>query len=258
MTSDNEGYSTVSDTTAQSAAETAASAENAQAAAAEAATAAQVTPADLAQAAQEATPDTSTPAQEADAGSDTPDIDALHKQIADLRKEAGKYRTRAKDAEAAKTTAVDDLTQKLGKALGLIGDEQQTPDDLIAAANKQAAEAQQQLAAYRRDAAIRDAANGKVSDTAILTALLNQDQAFTALDPTDADYATQVAAAVTAMVDAHPTLKAQAAASGVDTSTTSTGTDRKITREDLAKMTPHEINAAVKAGKLNHLMNKEQ
>lgn len=249
----------MSDTTAQSAAENAGAAENAQAAATEATANAQVTPADLAQAAQEATPDTSTPAQEADAEQTTDELPAWARdKIAKANAEAAKYRTRAKDAEAAKTTAVDDLTQKLGKALGLIGDEQPTPDDLIAAANKQAAEAQQQLAAYRRDAAIRDAANGKVSDTAILTALLNQDKAFTALDPTDADYATQVAAAVTAMVDAHPTLKAQAAASGVDTSTTSTGTDRKITREDLAKMTPHEINAAVKAGKLNHLMNKEQ
>lgn len=248
----------MSDTTAQSAAESAASAENAQAAAAEATPAAQVTPADLAQAAQEAPADTSTPAQEADAEQTTDELPAWARdKIAKANAEAAKYRNRAKDAEKAGADALAEYQRRAAKELGLITDDEPTPDDLIAAANKQAAEAQQQLAAYRRDAAIRDAANGKVSDTAILTALLNQDQAFTALDPTDADYATQVAAAVTAMVDAHPTLKAQAAASGVDTSTTSTGTDRKITREDLAKMTPHEINAAVKAGKLNHLMNKE-
>lgn len=244
---------TVSDTTATSAAQATDTTPDSAPAAPK------VTPADLATAAQETAPDTDTTGQAPTVDSETGQtIEDLQKQIADLRKEAGKYRTRAKDAEKAGADALADYQRKAAKELGLITDDEPTPDDLIAAANEQAKKAQQELATYKREAAVTAAAAGKVTDPALLNALLTQDADFTALDPTADDYSAQVTAAVDRQIEAHPALRAHAAASGVDTSTTSTGTDRKITREDLAKMTPHEINAAVKAGKLNHLMNKEQ
>lgn len=238
----------MSDTTAPSAVETPDATSDA------ATTAPQVTPADLATAAQETDPDTSTTGQEPDAGSDNGQtIEDLQKQIADLRKEAGKYRTRAKDTEAAKATEIDDLKQTLGKALGLIKDEEPAPDDLIAAAKADRDSMAEKLATYQRNAAVQAAAAGKVSDPVLLNALLNQDAAFTDLDPNADNYADQVSAAVAAQIEAHPTLRAQAAASGVDTSTTNTGTDRKISLADLDTMSPQEIYDAGKAGKLNHL-----
>lgn len=115
----------------------------------------------------------------------------------------------------------------------------------------------EKLATYQRNAAVQAAAAGKVSDPVLLNALLNQDADFTALDPADADYADQVSAAVARQIEAHPTLRAQAAASGVDTSTTRTPDHtHQITADDIAKMTPQEIYDAQKAGKLNHLYNK--
>ncbi|MDN6676156.1 hypothetical protein [Corynebacterium variabile] len=213
----------------------------------------QVTPADLAPAAQETAPDTGQEPQTTDTTDQLPDW--AREKLAKANSEAAKYRTRAKDTEQAKAAEFEAYKQERGKTLGLIEDDQPAPDDLIAAAEKRATEAAQQLATYQRRDAIRTAAASKVTDTDILTALLNQDAEFTALDPSAADYAEQVSAAVDRHITDHPTLRAQAApqASGVDTSTTNTGSDRKISLQDLDTMSPQEIYEAGKAGKLNHL-----
>ena len=247
----------MSDTTAPSAAEAAAEAtDSAQESATNADTAAQVTPADLATAAQETATDTGQEPQTTDTTDQLPDW--VRDKLAKANAEAAKYRTRAKDTEAAKAAEFEAYKQELGKKLGLIEDDQPAPDDLIAAANEQAQAARAELATYKRDAAINKAASGKVTDPDILTALLNQDESFTALDPSADDYPALVAEAVAAKIEAHPTLRAQVAASGVDTSTTRTPEAvHKITRDDLANMSASEINAAVKSGKLNHLMNQE-
>ena len=244
----------MSDTTAPSAAETTGTAETAQAATE--ATTVTATPADLEHAAQETAPDTGQEPQTTDTTDQLPDW--AREKLAKANAEAAKYRTRAKDIEQAKANEFNAFKQELGKKLGLVEDDQPAPDDLIAAAEKRATEAAQQLAAYQRRDAIRTAATGKVTDTGLLDALLNQDAEFTALDPSADDYPAQVAAAINRHLEEHPALRAQAApqASGVDTSTTNTGADRKITLQDLDTMTPQEIYAAQKAGKLNHLYNQ--
>lgn len=246
MTSNDETGKPVSDTTAPSAAETTDATPTAT-------EHPQVTPADLAPAAQETAPDTGQEPQTTDTTDQLPDW--AREKLAKANAEAAKYRTRAKDTEQAKAAEFEAYKQELGKKLGLIEDDQPAPDDLIAAAEKRATEAAQQLATYQRRDAIRTAAAGKVTDTDILTALLNQDAEFTALDPSADDYAEHVSAAVDRHITAHPTLRAQAApqASGVDTSTTNTGADRKISLQDLDTMSPQEIYEAGKAGKLNHL-----
>lgn len=250
MTSNDETGKPVSDTTAPSAAETTDATPTAT-------EQPQVTPADLAPAAQETAPDTGQEPQTTDTTDQLPDW--AREKLAKANAEAAKYRTRAKDTEHAKAAEFEAYKQELGKKLGLIEDDQPAPDDLIAAAEKRATEAAHQLATYQRRDAIRTAAAGKVADTDILTALLNQDSEFTALDPSADDYAEQVSALIDAQLTAHPALKAQVVspASGVDTSTTSTATAPKITREDLKNMTPAEINKAAREGKLKHLTNQE-
>lgn len=218
----------------------------------------QVTPGDVAaRSGQEPTTDTG---QEptTDQTTDTELPDWARDKLAKANAEAAKYRTRAKDAETAKTSELDALKQQLGKALGLVEDDTQDPDKLIQAATAERDSMAQKLQEYQQKDAISSAASGKTSDVALLTALLQSDKAFAELDTTADDYNAQVAELVDAKIAAHPALKAQAAASGVDTSTTNTGSNKQkqISLDDLENMSPQEIYEAQKAGKLNHLYGK--
>lgn len=217
----------------------------------------QVTPGDVAaRSGQEPTADNGqepTTDQTTD-GTELPDW--ARDKLAKANAEAAKYRTRAKDAETAKTSELDALKQQLGKALGLVDDDTQDPDQLIQAATAERDSMAQKLQAYKQKDAISSAASGKTSDVSLLTALLQSDKAFAELDTSADDYSAQVADLVEAKITAHPALKAQAAASGVDTSTTNTGSNKQITEADLANMSSQEIYDANKAGKLNHLYGK--
>lgn len=218
----------------------------------------QVTPGDVAaRSGQEPTADNGqepTTDQTAD-GAELPDW--ARDKLAKANAEAAKYRTRAKDAESAKTSELDALKKQIGKSLGLVEDDTTDPDKLIQAATAERDSMAQKLQEYQQKDAITSAASGKTSDVALLTALLQSDKAFAELDTSADDYSAQVAALVDAKITAHPALKAQAAASGIDTSTTNTGSNRQIRREDLANMSAAEINKAAREGKLNHLMNQE-
>lgn len=186
-------------------------------------------------------------------------------------REAAAYRSKLRDMEAKlaerdkadeeRKQADTDFKQKIGQLLGFVDDDTTDPQALLDAATKSAKEAAAerdsmaaQLRQYRQQDAIRAAAGG--ADTKLLTALLQANQEFAALDPTADDYADQVEAHVKAAIEEHPSLRVQAApaASGVDTSNTNRGADRPLTRDDLAGMTPAQINEAVRAGKLNHIL----
>lgn len=217
----------------------------------------QVTPGDVAaRSGQEPTADNGQEptADQTTDGAELPDW--ARDKLAKANAEAAKYRTRAKDAETAKTSELDALKQQLGKALGLVDDDTQDPDQLIQAATAERDSMAQKLQEYQQKDAISSAASGKTSDVALLTALLQSDKAFAELDTSADDYSAQVADLVEAKITAHPALKAQAAASGVDTSTTNTGSNKQITEADLANMSSQEIYDANKAGKLNHLYGK--
>ncbi|WP_312979502.1 hypothetical protein [Corynebacterium sp.] len=217
----------------------------------------QVTPGDVAaRSGQEPTADNGQEPTTDQATTDTELPDWVRDKLAKANAEAAKYRTRAKDAESAKDSELDALKQQLGKALGLVEDDTQDPDKLIQAATAERDSMAQKLQEYQQKDAINSAASGKTSDVALLTALLQSDQAFAELDTTADDYSAQVAELVDAKITAHPALKAQAAASGVDTSTTNTGSNKQITEADLANMSSQEIYDANKAGKLNHLYGK--
>lgn len=198
------------------------------------------------------------------------------KEIRTLRDESAKYRTKSKDVEAAKADELkaaqdkaeaerNQLIQDIGKKLGLVEDETSDPQKLIDAAVQREQEAAKErdqmrdtLNQYRRNDAMRTAiekVDGKV-DTTLLNALLNSDNAYQQLDIDADDFDAQVAQIVNQKIESHPSLiQAIHKASGVDTSNTNRGAEKPITREDLKNMDAHEINEAVKSGKLSHLMN---
>ena len=198
------------------------------------------------------------------------------KEIRSLRDESAKYRTKSKDVEAAKEDELkaaqekaeaerNQLIQDIGKKLGLVEDETSDPQKLIdAAVEREQAAAKERdqmrdtLNQYRRNDAMRSAVekvDGNV-DTTLLNALLNSDNAYTQLDVDADDFESQVEKIVTQKLESHPSLiQAIHKASGVDTSNTTRGTEKPLTREDLKNMRAHEINEAVKSGKLSHLMN---
>ena len=233
--------------------------------------------------AQETTPQdnaTKPPAQEPVNTPEPPQANSVdqlpewaQKEIRTAREEAAKYRTKAKSAaetaaEEAQSKAQaerDALIQSIGKQLGLVEEETTDSEALIKAAvereqaaAKQRDELQEQLNTYRRNDAVRTAVSkvdGKV-DTDLLSAVLNSDNAFNQLDVNADDFDAQVAQIVTSKIESHPSLiQAIHKASGVDTSNTTRGTEKPLTREDLKNMSAHEINEAVKSGKLSHLMN---
>lgn len=195
--------------------------------------------------------------------------DWAQSEIRKARDEAAKYRTRAKDTAeevAAKAKSErEELIQTLGRQLGLVEDETNDPDKLLTAAQQQAENAAkerdtlaQQIADYRRKDAVGNAlskVDGNV-DTALLQAVLHSDNAYNTLDINADDFSDQVSQIITNTIESHPSLvQATHKASGVDTSNTRSGAAKPLTREDLAGMSADEINAAVKDGRLSHLMN---
>lgn len=195
--------------------------------------------------------------------------DWAQSEIRKAREEAAKYRTRAKDTaeevEAKAKAEREELIQTLGRQLGLVEDETNDPDKLLTAAQEQAQAAAKerdelanQLANYRRKDAVSQAlskVDGTV-DTALLNAVLASDNAYNTLDINADDFTDQVSTIITQTIESHPSLvQATHKASGVDTSNTRSGAAKPLTREDLAGMSADEINAAVKDGRLSHLMN---
>ena len=134
------------------------------------------------------------------------------KIIRESRDEAGKARTTAKANAAAE--ARDALAKEIGKALGLVKDDE-TPDpakltEQLTATQAQARQAAVELAVYK--------AAGKHSGDPV--AILDS-RAFLAsvqaLDPNGSDFNTAVDAAIKAAVDGNPKLKATAPAAGAST-----------------------------------------
>ena len=199
-------------------------------------------------------------------GDDIPDW--VREKLTKANNEAAKYRTELRENQAKvkqlseQQADLEAFKQQIGKQLGLVEDNDDPQALLDAAVQREKAVQEErdqlanQLRDYRRRDVIRDQSKG--ADVELLTALLQADARFLELEMDSDDYSDQVGQLVEEKITKHPSLKTQvvASASGVDTSNTSSGADRKLTREDLKTMTASEINAAVKAGKLNHLMGK--
>lgn len=142
------------------------------------------------------------------------DPQALKALIADLRKENGAARTNAK--EQAAQAARDELTQSIGKALGLVKDGDTAPDaaqltQQAAAAQQAARQAQVELAVYRAAAGAKGDPSALLDSRTFLAKVAD-------LDPTAGDFQTKVTAAITAAVTENPKLGAApvAGSSSVD------------------------------------------
>ena len=160
------------------------------------------------------------------------------KIIRDSRDEAGKARTTAKANAAAE--ARDALAKEIGKALGLVKDDE-TPDpakltEQLTATQAQARQAAIELAVYK--------AAGKHSGDPV--AILDS-RAFLAsvqaLDPNGSDFNTAVDAAIKAAVEGNPKLKATAPAAGASTVQHAGGSG------EAARTLDAQIEEARKAGK---------
>ena len=160
------------------------------------------------------------------------DVDSLHKMIATLRAESGKERTTAKENAAKEAT--DELTQKLGKALGIINDgEAPTAEQLTAQATEAQAASKQaaiELAVYRT-------APQHGGNPAALTDSRSFLTKVAGLDPTAEEFSTKVTEAAKAAVVENTSLKA-AQVAGQSTVEHPAGGGPKFTQ-------PASLNAAV-------------
>lgn len=176
----------------------------------------------------------------------------LDQQIADANHKA---RTQARDNAAEQ--AKKDLLTTLAKALG----QNDAPTD-PAQLTQQLTQTGQQNRQLQIQNALLGAAYKAGADGDLMTAVLTYNGKLSGLDPTAPDFAAQVQALVTSEMAANPRLALNAAptppspaAGGANSPGMASGapTD-KITMEQLKAMTPDEIDAALKAGKLKHLM----
>lgn len=174
--------------------------------------------------------------------------------VTKLRTEAAGHRQKAKTAA---DDAVANLTKTLGKALGLIKDDE--PADPAALTKQIEAErdsarvAKVELAVYR--------VSGKHG--ADPDALLDS-RAFLAkvkgLDPTADDFSFQVEEAAKAAVDANPKLRVVQAATKAGSDLSAGNADPQkgqLTREQLAAMSPADRLKAVKEGRVSNLIGSK-
>lgn len=164
-----------------------------------------------------------TPDAETDTPADEPEERTYTKAELDkVKREAQKLRQRLKDeteaaAKAAAEASEKAIAERIGKALGLIPEENDQPVDpavlLEQAAEREAQIANErdaaraEIAAYRLEQALTKAANKVDGDLDILVPYLRGTGALDKLDPTADDYNAQVAEIVTHAVEANAKLK---------------------------------------------------
>lgn len=194
--------------------------------------------------------------------------DWAQKEIRGLRQENAKHRNKAKTAAEEATQreqqhaeeARNALVQDIAKALGLAEDEQD-PQQLLEAANEKTAEQQKridelvgQINEHKRAAAVSDAIGARQVNPKLMRALLAQDNAYSQIDVNSDNFADQVSEVVDRVLAENPEIVQVARGqSSVDTSNTQNG-QKAITRDDLKTMSAAEINAAVREGRLDHLL----
>lgn len=123
-----------------------------------------------------------------------------------LRREAAGYREKAKtDAAAAAEAATTDLAQKIGKALGLVKDDEPVdPEALLTQAQADRQAAIDEANATKRDLAVLRHADKHGANTEELLESVSFGRKLAALDPTADDFASQVDALIKDTVDGNP------------------------------------------------------
>lgn len=170
--------------------------------------------------------------------------DWAQKLITDVRGEAAKYRTEAKTAAEQ---AQAELTDRIAKAFGLKEEAAADPEALA----KAAAEAQANAAKAARELAIFKAASTAGADP---NRLLDSNSFMTSVSGLDPNDGAAITSAIQSAIAANPILKAVQATAASGTELGGSQETGQITEQQLAAMTPEEKYAALKSGKLAHLL----
>lgn len=208
----------------------------------------------------EATNDTGAGTPNVEPNADTQEVEADDTQEVDprfrkLRAENAERRTKLREAEkqlAEKDQKFQDLMKQLGALTGQ-DEPEATAEDMLAAAEKRAVEADQKLRTLQEENAVRAAAENTAKST--ILPFLRGTGALAALDQTADDYAGQVKALIEQTVQENPefSIKRVAVSSGNPGTPTSDRSGEALTRADLKNMTSEEIVQADRDGKLDHL-----
>lgn len=123
-----------------------------------------------------------------------------------LRRESASYREKAKtDAAAAAESARTELAQSIGKALGLVKDDEPVdPEALLTQAQADRQAAIDEANAARRDLAVLRTADKHDANTEELLDSASFNRKLAALDPTADDFTSQVDELIKTTVDGNP------------------------------------------------------
>jgi len=174
------------------------------------------------------------------------------KLIRDTRAEAATKRSEKNAAVKAAETDRQKLITAFAKAAGIdIPGETPNPEELatqLTAAQDTARAARVQLAVYKAATAAGGNPDALLDSTTFLAKV-------NSLDPTAPTFGDNVGEAIRAAITANPTLKrTQAVAPSTTVNTGGTGEAGQITEDQLAQMTPEQIEEAYQKGHLKHLM----
>ncbi|MEU6033980.1 hypothetical protein ABZ801_01080 [Actinomadura sp. NPDC047616] len=182
------------------------------------------------------------------------------KLVSDARSEAAKARTTAKQAAAEQARA--ELTTQIGKALGLITDEDDAPDP--AQLTEQLVQAQNDARRHRVELAVYQAAGRLGADPDAILDSRSFAEAVADLDPEDEAFSARLTEHIAAALETNPRLRATPptpppapapaprAAGGEFPGAPAPAA--AISEAALAQMTPDQIAEAFQAGRLNHLL----
>jgi hypothetical protein len=177
--------------------------------------------------------------------------DWLKRQQADAEAKA-RLGAKAAAAQAATDDVMAKIAAALGKAPGTVD-----PTTLTT----ELGATQRELRQLRVESAAEKAATRAGGDPDLVVAVLARQGKLSSLDPTSADFGAALDALVSTALNDNPRLRAGGAqvpapgAQGASGQPFGAGPGTgPITAEQLAKMSPKEITAALEAGKLTHLM----
>ncbi|GAA5087033.1 hypothetical protein [Nocardia iowensis] len=151
-----------------------------------------------------AIPTPTPPAPEEAEGQDPIQLGAV---IAELRRDLESARTDASTAlDQAAQQARDTMVQEIGRALGLVADENTDPEQVIAELTDRASTSDRRLRDYRIKDAIAAAADTHRGDNKLLVPYLRGLGALDELDPDATDFTTRVDALVADAIATNPKL----------------------------------------------------
>jgi len=192
----------------------------------------------------------------ADTTSDAPETFS-REYVEKLRRENASAREKAKtDAAAAAEAAKSELAQSIGKALGLVKDDEKVdPEALLTQAQADRQSAIDEANATKRDLAVLRNADKHGANTEELLDSSGFLRKLAALDPSDAEFGSQVDQLIKDTVDGNPAKfkRAQVAVSTGGAQHSGEGASQ-LSREQLAALSPEERLKAAKQGRLQSLL----